>query len=238
MPEREQLDPTIADQLRQVSTATITSQLLKRGFRNAFMTGLVPLDPALRLVGTAFTLRYVPMREDLDTPESLGNPEHPQRKGIEMIEPGEVFVIDARGDLRAGTIGNILVTRIRQRGGAGVVSDGCFRDAAGIRAVGLPCYSRGAHASANVTIHHAADIQVPIGCGGVLVMPGDVLMGDGDGVVVIPRHLAAEVARDALEQERVEEFVLRKIQAGASIRGVYPPNADTLAEYRQQQGRP
>lgn len=236
MPQREPLDETVAGQLRQVSTATITSQLLKRGLRNTFMTGLAPLDPTLRLVGVACTLRYIPMREDLDTAESLGNPEHPQRKGIEMIEPGEVFVIDARGDVRAGTIGNILVTRIRQRGGAGVVSDGCFRDVAGIRAVGLPCYSRGAHASANVTIHHAADIQVPIGCGGVLVMPGDVLVGDGDGVVVIPRHLAGEVAQDALEQERIEAFVLEKIQAGAGIRGVYPPNATTLEEYRQQRG--
>lgn len=234
MPLRVPLEQETANQLRHVSTATITSQLLKRGFRTTFMTGVAPLDPTLRMVGTAFTLRYIPMREDLDTSESLGNPEHPQRKGIELIEPGEVFVIDARGDVRAGTIGNILVTRIRQRVGAGVVSDGCIRDAAGIKAVGLPCYSRGAHASANVTIHHAADIQVPIGCGGVMVLPGDVLVGDGDGVVVIPRYLAAEVAAAAVEQEELERFILGKIEGGASIRGVYPANEETLAEYRRQ----
>ncbi len=231
------LEPSIVDVLRRVSTATITSQLLKRGFRNTFMTGLTPLDPDRRLVGVAFTLRYIPMREDLDTLAALGDPDHPQRKGIETIGSGEVLVIDARGDIRAGTIGNILVTRIKHRGGSGVVSDGCFRDAAGIRAVGLPCYSRGAHASANVTVHHAADIQVPIGCGGVMVLPGDVLVGDGDGVVVIPRHLVAEVAADSAAQEELEHFILEKVQGGASIRGVYPPNDATLAEYRERRRR-
>ncbi len=234
MPESQPVEPTVVAQLEQVSTATITSQLLKRGLRNTFMTGVSPIHPEKHLVGAAFTLRYIPMREDLDTADSLGNPDHPQRRGIELIGPGEVLVIDARGDVRAGTIGNILVTRIRQRGGAGVVSDGCFRDVAGIRAVGLPCYCRGAHASANVTIHHAADIQVAIGCGGVMVQPGDVIVGDGDGVVVIPRHLAADVAEAALEQERIERFVLARIEGGASIRGVYPPNEQTMEEYRRQ----
>jgi regulator of RNase E activity RraA len=230
------LPAEVTERLAQVSTATLTSVLLKLGLRNTFMTDVRPLVPGTRLVGQAYTLRYIPMREDLDAEALDGrfdNLTNPQRIGVERVGPGDVMVIDARGEIRAGTIGNILVTRMRQRGATGLVTDGAFRDAAGIAATGLPAYCRGTHAATNVTLHHPVDVQLPIACGGVAVFPGDALVGDGDGVIVIPRHLAAEAAARALEQERRERFILGKVQGGASIVGVYPPDAETLAEYER-----
>lgn len=225
------LDETTRRLLTGVSTATVATQLFKRGFRTRFMTGVAPLHPDLKFVGTARTLRYLPMREDLDHVEVFRNPEMPQRKAVELVGPGEVLVIDARGDLRAGTIGNILATRIMRRGAAGIVSDGPFRDLEAIRAMRFPAFCAGANAGTNLAAHHPVDVDLPVGCGGVLVFPGDVLVGDGDGVIVIPRHLAGEIARDAAEQERAEEFVLEKIAGGSSIVGVYPMNEETAAEY-------
>ncbi|HEX2035580.1 MAG TPA: ribonuclease activity regulator RraA [Chloroflexota bacterium] len=233
------LPQEIAERLSRVSTATLTSVLLKLGLRGPFMTEVRPLVPGTRLVGQAYTLRYIPMREDLDHEALEGrfdNLTNPQRIAIEHVGPGDVLVIDARGELRAGTIGNILVTRMKARGAAGLVTDGAFRDAAGIAAVGLPAYCRGTHAATNVTLHHPVDVQLPIACGGVAVYPGDALVGDGDGVIVIPRHLAEEAAARALEQERRERFILGKVRAGASIIGVYPPNAETLAEFERSEG--
>jgi regulator of RNase E activity RraA len=227
------LEPETAELLRQVSTATLATQLFKRGFRTRFMTGVSPLRPELKLVGVARTLRYIPMREDLDQMAVFQHPEMPQRKAVEMVGSGEVLVIDARGDRSAGTIGNILATRVMARGGAGIVSDGPFRDMEGIRELDLPTYCAGAHANTNLTAHHPVDTDLPIGCGGVLVMPGDVLVGDGDGVIVIPRHLAGEVAADAAEQEIAEVFVLEQIRGGRSIVGVYPMNDETAGEYRR-----
>jgi regulator of RNase E activity RraA len=227
------LAPETLKLLRSASTATLATQLFKRGFRTRFMTGVLPLRPDLKLVGSARTLRYVPMREDLCHMGVFRDPEMPQRKAVEAVGPGEVLVIDARGDRTAGTIGNILATRVMKRGAAGIVSDGPFRDLEGIRALDLPSYCAGPHANTNLCAHHPVDIDLPIGCGGVMVEPGDVLVGDSDGVIVIPRHLVEEVARDAVEQERAEEFVLQKIEAGASIVGVYPMNEHTEAEYRR-----
>jgi len=232
----EALPAKVVDQLGQVSTATLTSVLLKLGLRNTFMTDVHPLEPGMRLVGKAYTLRYIPMREDLDAGALDGrfdNLTNPQRIAVEHVGAGDVLVMDARGEIRAGTTGNILVTRMKQRGAAGLVTDGAFRDAAGIAAVGLPAYSRGTHAATNVTLHHPVDVQIPVACGGVSVFPGDVIVGDGDGVIVVPRHLAEEAASRALEQERREHFILSKVQAGASIIGVYPPNAETLAEFER-----
>jgi regulator of RNase E activity RraA len=230
----------VAAQLRQVSTATLTSVLLKLGLRNTFMTDVHPLAaqgaPGTRLVGQAYTLRYIPMREDLEAAALEGrfdNATNPQRIAVERVGPGDVLVIDARGEIRAGTIGNILVTRMKLRGAAGLVTDGAFRDSAGIAASGLPAYCRGAHAATNVTLHHPVDVQRPIACGGVAVFPGDAIVGDGDGVIVIPRHLAEEAAARVVEQEQREQFILSKIQEGASIAGVYPPNEATLAEFER-----
>ena len=232
------LEPDVAEKLAQVSTATLTSVLLKLGLRNTFMTDVHPLVPGTRLVGQAYTLRYIPMREDLDADALDGrfdNLTNPQRIAIEHVGHGDVLVMDARGEIRAGTIGNILVTRMKNRGAVGLVTDGAFRDAAGIAAVGLPAYCRGTHAATNVTLHHPVDVQLPLACGGVSVYPGDAIVGDGDGVIVIPRHLAAEAASRAVEQEKRERFILGKVQGGASIIGVYPPNEATLDEFRRSQ---
>ncbi|RIK40679.1 MAG: ribonuclease activity regulator RraA [Chloroflexi bacterium] len=218
--------------LRTVSTATLTSQLQKRGFRNTFLQGLTPLRPDLRLVGYAFTLRYVPAREDL-TDELYDNTKNIQRIAVESVNPGDVLVIDARGDVRAATLGNILATRLKARGAAGLVTDGALRDTPGYRELEFPSYVKSAHAATSFLIHHPAEINVPIGCAGVLVMPGDVMVGDGEGVVAIPAQVAEEVAHDAYEQERLEEFIQQKVASGASIVGVYPPDEQTLAEYAQ-----
>ena len=230
----EGLEPLAADTLealREASTASVTAELFKLGIRHSFMTAVAPLGPTATMVGVAVTVRYVPAREDLATFESLADPEHPQRKAVETIGPGEVLVLDARGDVRAAVLGEILAARMKALGAAGFVTDGAVRDAAGIRAVGLPAYVRATHAAANVTIHHAADLNRVVGCGGIMVCPGDVLLGDADGVAVIPRHLAEQVARTAAARDRLEAYILRRIQSGASLRGVYPPNEQTLAEY-------
>ena len=237
----EGLEPLAAgtlETLRVASTASVTAELFKLGIRHSFMSGVAPLDPGAVMVGEAVTVRYVPAREDLDTFESLADPEHPQRKAVETIGPGEVLVLDARGDIRAAVLGEILVARMQARGAAGFVTDGAVRDAAGIRAVGLPAFVRAAHAAANVTIHHAAEMNAVIGCGGIMVRPGDVLLGDGDGVAVIPRHLVAPVAETAAARDRLEAYILGRISAGESLRGIYPPNEQTLAGYEASRSRP
>lgn len=223
--------------LRRVSTATLSSQLLKRGFRNTFLGGLTALRPDLPMVGYAFTLRYAPMREDLDLQVDFNNLTSVQRLAVEAVGPQDVLVIDARGDLGSGTLGNILATRMLRRGATGIVTDGGLRDVTGFREIAIPTYTRGSHGATSSTRHHPVDMNVPIGCAGVLVMPGDVMVGDGDGVVAIPRAVAEEVALAALEQEELEAFVLEKIQGGASIRGVYPPDAQTRAEFEARRRR-
>jgi regulator of RNase E activity RraA len=232
----------IREKLQQVSTATVTTVLFKRGFRNTFMQGprSVRAD-ALHMVGEAYTLRFIPAREDLDTFEVFKNPAHPQRKAIESVPAGQVLVIDSRGDARAATAGGILVARLKARGAAGIVSDGGFRDAAEIAALDFPSYHSRPSAPANVLLHHAVESQVPIGCGGVAVYPGDWILGDGDGVVVIPAHVAAEVASEALEQTIFEDFATEEVHAGKSIVGLYPPTHEAtltaFAEWRKRTGR-
>jgi regulator of RNase E activity RraA len=220
------------ERLRRVTTATLTTQLFKRGFRNVFMQGVRPLGRyAANLVGPAFTLRNIPAREDLDRLDGFANPEHPQRKAIEATPAGHVLVVDCRGDTRAASGGEILTTRLMLRGVAGLVSDGGIRDSAPIAALALPVFCAGPAAPLNLVVHHATELQVPIGCGGVAVYPGDLIVGDADGVVVVPAHLAEEVARDADEQEQLETWILARIQAGARLPGTYPPNAETRAAY-------
>jgi regulator of RNase E activity RraA len=228
------LDPGTIPLLRGVSTATITLQLLKRGFRNVAIDGVRPVNPqAVRLVGPAFTLRFIPLREDIGTPALLQQPESPQRRAIETVPTGEVLVIDAHGEHRSGTLGAILVARLKARGVAGAVSDGAVRDSAEIAAMAYPVFSRGVAAPPNFTRLMAVDAQQPIGCGGVAVYPGDLMVGDSDGVVAIPRHLADEVARDGAEQEKLEIYLRRRIERGDSIVGVYPASDETLARYRR-----
>ena len=227
------------ERLRQVSTATLCTQLFKRGFRNVCIQGVARLtNPSRRnLVGPAFTLRNIPSREDLDQLSAFENPEHPQRKAIESTPPGHILVIDCRGEKRAASGGQILTTRLMTRGAAGLVSDGPLRDSGTIAQMDFPVYCAGGSAPLNLIQHHATDMNVPIGCGGVAVYPGDVIVGDEEGVVVIPRHLADEVATDADEQEKLEIFILERIQGGARLPGTYPPNAETRAAYAEWRKR-
>jgi len=215
--------------LHHVSTATLTTQLINRGFQNTFLP-LTPLSPDKRMVGYAFTMRYVPVREDL-TDTQYNNNVNVQRVAVERIGPDEVMVIDARGDIRAASFGHILATRIQARGAAGLVTDGALRDTVGFRELGLPTYIKAPHATTSFVIHHPLEMNIPIGCAGVLVMPGDVIVGDGEGVVAIPAHVAESVAHDGYEQELRELFFAEKVAGGAPILGVYPPNEETLAEY-------
>ncbi|HUA76362.1 MAG TPA: ribonuclease activity regulator RraA [Acetobacteraceae bacterium] len=226
------LKPETLRQLGEASTATLTTQLFKRGFRNLFMQGVRPLSPPGRnLVGPAFTLRYIPAREDLDMIEAYADPEHPQRKAIEVIPEGHVMVIDCRGDSRAAAAGHILTTRLAVRRAAGLVSDGGIRDSTAIAAMDFPVYCAGPSAPLGLIAHHALEFGVGIGCGGVAVLPGDVIVGDGDGVVVIPAAIAEEVAVDAAAQEEMEEFIQSRIAGGAKLPGTYPPNEETRAAY-------
>lgn len=218
--------------LRHASTATITTQLLSRGLRNQFMQGLRALNPAqVNMVGVAFTLRYIPAREDVDVLSVFQDYDHPQRKAVESVGSGEVLVIDSRGQQRAASLGHILATRLLHRGCAGVVTDGSVRDSDGFATLEMPTFARNPSANTNLIQHHAVDMQVPIGCGEVAVYPGDVLVGDSDGVVCLPRHLAEEVAEAAAAQEHLEAFVLSKVESGRPLRGTYPPDEATRAEY-------
>jgi len=223
--------------LTGVSTATLTSQLSKRGLNKVFMKGVRPLSANQpRFAGEAYTVRMIPAREDLGTYETLRSPDNPARKAIEHCPAGKVLVIDARGVTEAAVGGDILFARLQVRGVAGLVTDGGVRDAEEVRALGLPVQCAGPAAPASIGAHFAVGLDEPVACGGVAVMPGDVLVGDGDGVVVIPRKLVAEVARDGAEQERLERFLQQKVRGGASIVGVYPPNEATLAEYKTWKG--
>lgn len=220
------------DMLKTVSTATLTSLLYKRGFRNVFIQGSRPLKPGQRMAGPAFTLRYIPSREDLDSIEVFRDPRHPQRVAVEEIPAGAVLVMDCRGDVSVASAGSILATRMQVRGAAGIVTDGGLRDASGIARLDMPAWCSGPSAPTNLIKHHALDINAPIGCGGVPVYPGDIMVGDDDGVVCIPAHLADEIARDAVEMERFEDFVLEEVEDGASIIGLYPAtNPETRVRY-------
>ena len=225
-------DATIRSGLLAVSTATLTTALFKRGLRNTFIQGARPLDARhCRMAGPAFTLRYIPAREDLDTLSVFQDPRHPQRHAVETIPPGAVMVIDSRGDDRAASAGGILARRMMVRGAAGMVTDGGLRDSGEIAAMGFPAFCRGPSAPTNLACHHAVDIDVPIGCGGVAVYPGDWIAGDEEGAVVIPRDMAAEVVAEALEMTAFEDYVEQQVAAGRSIIGLYPPNEATRAEF-------
>jgi regulator of RNase E activity RraA len=224
------------DLLKQASTATITTQLLARGLRNTYLRGVRPLQPRLRMAGPAFTLRYIPAREDIDTLAVYQDYDHPQRRAIESVPPGHVLVMDCRGQGRAASAGGILATRLLVRGAAGLVTDGTLRDTPEIEKIALPAYAKGPSPLTNLAQHHAVDLQVPIGCAEVAVYPGDVMVGDAEGVVCVPAHLAAEVAEAAVEQEELERFIQREIEGGRPLRGTYPPDAETRARYARARG--
>jgi regulator of RNase E activity RraA len=228
--------------LTRVSTATIATALYKRGFRQQFVQNVLPLSSLNKsMVGEAFTLRYMPAREDLNGLEVFRNPEHPQRKAVETCPPGTVLVMDSRADPRAASAGAILVSRLMKRGVAGVVTDGGFRDSSEIAALPFPAFHSRPSAPTNLTLHQAIDIDVPIGCGGAPVFPGDVIVGDNDGVIVIPAHLADEIASEATEMTAYEDFVTERVMEGHSIVGLYPATQDATREafavWRKANGR-
>jgi regulator of RNase E activity RraA len=229
----DRLSDKAFNSLKYVSTATLATQLFRRGFRNVFMQGVALLGKLENdnMVGPAFTLRNIPAREDIDVLDVFTDPEHPQRKGVESVPPGHVLVQDCRGDKTVASCGSILITRLKVRGAAGMVSDGAVRDSGVIAAIDFPVFCAGASAPTNLIKHHAIDMNLPIGCGGVAVYPGDIIVGDLDGVVVIPRHLAEEVAADAAEQEHMEDFILQRVADGAPLRGTYPPGQETRNAY-------
>lgn len=225
------LDPKITEALAGVSTATITTVLLKKGLRNVWMRGTRPLrDGQPRLIGRAFTLRFVPAREDLATPESWSSPIS-TRAAIEAMPDGCIAVVDAMGVTDAGIFGDILCARMAKRGVAGLVTDGVVRDVAGVLGTGLPVWCQGAAAPASVAGLTFVGWQEPIGCGGVAVFPDDLVMVDQDGAVCIPQKLVPEVAAAAAEQERMEEWIMNEVNGGASLPGLYPPNAENKARY-------
>ena len=213
----------IVEKLRKVSTATISTALFKRGLRNQMIQGVQPLRPLVRnMVGPAYTLRYIPAREDLNPISVFSDPAHPQRKAVEQCPPGAVLVIDSRSNPRAASAGGILVRRLMVRGAAGVVTDGGFRDSADIAAMDIPAFHNRPSAPTNLTLHQAIDINVPVGCGEAPVFPGDIMVGDADGVIVVPASMAADVAKEAVEMTIYEDFVADMVKKGHSIIGLYP----------------
>ena len=225
------LDAGVAERLRSVSTATLTMALIKQGVRTSWLRGPAPLDPvSARIVGPAFTVRFVPGREDLSGPESYGrSPSF--RDAIEAAPAGSVVVIDGCGNPFGATLGDILIARLAHNGVAAAVTDAPVRDADEIRAIGLPVLSAGVAAPPSIIGLAYAGFGEIIGCGGVAIRPGDVMVCDNDGAVVVPIELAATVAEAGVEQERYERFVQQRVKAGASVLGLYPPGDDALAAY-------
>ena len=230
------LDATTREALLGVSTATVTTVLLKKGLRNVWMRRTRPLRPEQkRLVGPAFTMRFVPAREDLATPESWSSPRS-TRAAIEDMPAGCIAVVDAMGVTDSGIFGDILCGRMHKRSVTALVTDGAVRDLAGVLGTNLPVWCAGASAPPSVAALTFVNWQEPVGCGGVAVFPDDVIVADGDGAVVIPQALVAEVAALGVEQERLEAWIMREVDKGASLPGLYPANAENRARYEAERG--
>jgi regulator of RNase E activity RraA len=229
-------------QLKTVSTATLCTALFKRGLHHQFIQDVRPLNPdAGPMVGEAYTLRYIPAREDLNQMSVFQDRSHPQRKAIEECPEGAVMVIDSRKDARAASAGSILVTRLMVRKAAGIVTDGGFRDSPEIAQLDFPSYHQRPAAPTNLTVHQAIAINDPIACGDAPVFPGDVIVGDAEGVVVIPAHMADEIAQEAVEMTAFEDFVTEEVKKGRSILGLYPATEERtradFAAWRQKNKR-
>jgi regulator of RNase E activity RraA len=225
------LDNKQIEALKNVTTATITTVLLKKGLRNVWLRGTMPLRTGQkRVVGPAFTLRFVPAREDLATPESWNSPIS-TRAAIENMPAGCVAVVDAMGITDAGIFCDILCARMKKRDVAALITDGVVRDVAGVLGTGLPVWCRGAAAPPSVAGLTFVAWQQPIGCGGVAVFPDDVIVVDEDGAVVIPKALVGELVETAIEQEKLEAWIIGEVQAGAALSGLYPANAENKARY-------
>lgn len=233
------LSPQTREQLKKVSTATIATCLFKKGLKNQFIQGVKPLKSGRpTMVGEAYTLRYIPAREDLNPIEVFKDPKHLQRVAVEQCPKGGVLVIDSRKNARAASAGSILITRLMKRGVAGIVTDGGFRDSEEIAALNFSSYHNTPSAPTNLTLHQAIAVNEPIGCGDVAVFPGDILVGDDDGVMVIPAHLAKEVAVECLEMTLFEDFVMYKVNQGHPVIGLYPlTNSEIKKEFEAWKGK-
>lgn len=230
----EKLKDSTKELLEHVSTATLHTALFKKGFRNTYIQGVSRLNKAkVKMVGQAFTLRYIPAREDVDTVAAFKDPKHPQRLAVETVPAGMIMVSDCRQDASAASAGSILLARLQFRGCGGFVSDAGVRDADEVAETTFPIFCAKPSAPTNLTKHHGVDLQVPIGCGGVAVNPGDVLVGDGDGVIVIPLEIADEIANEAIAMERFESYVLGKVRSGSRVIGLYPPDEVAREEYEK-----
>lgn len=236
------MNPDTREKLMNVSVATLATALYKRGLRNQVVQGVGPVSRKGRnMVGPAFTLRYMPAREDRNQLVEFRNPEHPQRVAVETCPEGHVLVMDSRKDPRAASAGDILITRLMMRGAAGVVTDGGLRDAATIGELDIPSYHARPSSPTNLTLHEAIEINCPIGCGDAAVFPGDIMVGDDDCVIIIPADLAQEVADEAVEMTAYEDFVVSEVKSGAGIIGLYPAtdpaNLEKFAQWRKAQNR-
>lgn len=236
------MNPQTKAMLEQVSVATLATALFKRGLRNQVIQDVRPVAPkGKNMVGPAFTLRYMPAREDRNQLIEFRNPKHPQRHAIETCPEGFVLVMDSRKNATAASAGDILITRLMMRGGAGVVTDGGFRDAMRIGELDIPAYHSRPSSPTNLTINEAIDINVPIGCGDAPVFPGDIVVGDDDSVIIIPAEMADDVAAEAYEMTAFEDFVVEQVRAGKTIIGLYPAtqeeNLTLFAEWRAKNGR-
>ncbi len=216
-------------QLNSVSTATLTNQLQRKGIRSTFLSGLKPIKPGQRMLGYAHTLRYVPLREDLNP--TLSGGQNAQRRAIESMQPDEVLVIEARGVPDAGTFGDIFALRSLRLGATGIITDGAVRDTPAVAELGIPVYHRASHAATFGRIHMPLEHQIPIACAGVTVMPGDIVVGDGEGAVVIPPSLVAELAAASVIQEAEEAWALERVDAGESTVGVFPISKERRPEF-------
>jgi regulator of RNase E activity RraA len=229
--ERLPLDEETTRRLAAVTTSTLAGVLAKKGYHGLFMPGVARVAGSEPMVGLALTLRLLPARPDGDFASS-DNHRNPQRIAVEGVRSGDVVVVDARNNTGSGVLGDVLASRIANLGAAGIVTDGGMRDVAQLEPVGIPIYCAATHGAASPVMHTYADVNLPVSCAGARVNPGDVVVGDADGAVVIPRHLAEDVARDAFEQEEMEAWVLDRIRSGESSLDHYPPNEERMAEYR------
>ncbi len=236
---------SVLQRLARISSGSLTTQLYKKGFRQPVLVGLKPLQGAAvkRFAGRAFTMRMIPAREDIDTYATLTaapNADNLQWVAVEQTQAGDVLVVDSRGDGRAASMGNLLVTRLMARGAVGVVTDGAFRDGQELAQMAFPTWSAGITATTRLSFHHVADLQVPISCAGVAVYPGDVIHGDADNITIVPAHLAQELAEICEAQDDIEAYLCQRLQRGEALWGIYPPSPQTREEHRQwvAAGRP
>ncbi|WAH60755.1 ribonuclease activity regulator RraA [Pseudomonas silvicola] len=236
-------DETLS-RLAACSSGSLTTQLFKLGFRQPALVGLRALNKDIKpFAGRAFTMRFIPAREDIDTYGTMTtkpNHDNLQWQGVEQVQPGDVLVIDSQNDPRAASAGNILVTRLLARGARAIVTDGALRDGSEIASLPLPAYAREVTATTRISYHHVADLQVPIGCAGVAVYPGDIIVGDADGLTVVPAHLAEEIADYCTAQDDLEHYLAMRIASGEPLWGVYPPSPASVSDYHAwvASGRP